>query len=68
MAAIKTNGYVAATLAIQKVMEQPGLTPKQTQAAQETGVALSDQMYEAANKGDANAKQAIDDLRKLRTR
>jgi len=68
MAAIKTNGYVAASLALQKVMADPGLTPQQKQAAQDTGVALSDQMYEAANKGDANAKAAIAELRQLRTR
>jgi hypothetical protein len=68
IAAIKTNGYTSASLALQQLMTQPGLTPQQTRAAQETGTALSDQMYEAANKGDANAKQAIDELRKLRGR
>jgi hypothetical protein len=68
MAAIQTNGYVAASLALQKVMALPGLTPQQVQAAQEAGVALSDQMYEAANKGDANAKQALEELRKSRNR
>jgi len=68
MAAIQTNGYVAASVALQQVMALPGLTPQQSQAAQAAGVALSDQMYDAANKGDANAKQAIEELRKSRGR
>ena len=68
VAAIKTNGYAAASLSLQTVLTQPGLTSEQTQVAQQTATSLSDQMYDAANKGDASAKAALDELRKMRSR
>jgi hypothetical protein len=40
------------------------LAPQQAEAVREVSTAVSDEMYEAANKGDAKAKQAIEDLRK----
>lgn len=68
MAAIKTNGYAPALKALDDVLAQPGLTPEQGAVVKQTSTALSDQMYEAANKGDANAKAALDELRKLKGR
>ncbi len=65
MAAIATNGYTAATVALTTLQRQSGLSPEQLKAINETVTAVSDQMYDAANKGDAAAKQAIQDLRKL---
>jgi hypothetical protein len=64
-AAIKANDYAAAITTLQKLSTTPGLSAEQTHAVQETATAVSDEMYAAANKGDARAKQAIADLRKL---
>ena len=66
--AAKAKQYSTAILGIQKLRQQPGLTPEQTQVMDQTATALSDEMYEAANKGDANAKKSLDDLRKATAR
>jgi hypothetical protein len=62
-AAIATNGYTPAIVAL-KNLQQQSLSPEQLKAVNDTVTAVSDQMYAAANKGDAAAKQAIQDLRK----
>jgi hypothetical protein len=62
-AAIATNGYAAAILSLKNLQAQ-SLTPEQTKAINDTVTAVSDQMYAAANKGDAAAKQALQDLRR----
>ncbi len=62
--ALKTNGYAVTILAIRTLTQGGKLTPEQAKAANETATAASDRMYEAANKGDASALQAIEDLRK----
>lgn len=62
--ALQTNGYAVTILAVRTMLQTGKLTPEQTQAAQETATAANDKMYEAANKGDAAALQAIEDLRK----
>jgi hypothetical protein len=67
-AALKTNGFFAGTVSLMKLQQQTNLTPEQVKAVDETLTALSDQMYAAANKGDANAVQAIKDLQKIRAR
>jgi hypothetical protein len=66
--ALKTNGYAVAIFELQAVLQQPNLSPEQSAAAKETVNAVSAQMYAQANKGDAAARQAIDDLRKARNR
>ncbi len=63
-AAMSTNGFAAATLALQQLLQQTNATPEQIQAAHETVLAVNAKMYEAANKGDANALQSIQELRK----
>ncbi len=68
LAAMNTNGFVTATVALMKLQQVPSLTPDQLKAVNETVTAVSDQMYAAANKGDANAKNAIEELRKLKMR
>ena len=65
--AMKTNGFLAASLALQK-LHQAQLTPEQLRAVEQMGAAVSDQMYDAANKGDAGAAEAIKELRKLSAR
>lgn len=67
-AAAGTNDFALAMLSLQQLQALTNLTAEQRQAVGQTATAISDQMYEAANKGDANAQKAIDDLRKLRLR
>lgn len=62
--ALQTNGYAVTILAVRTMLQTGKLTPEQAQAARETATAASDKMYEAANKGDAQAVQAIEELRK----
>ncbi len=64
-AAIATNGYATAIIALKALQAEPGLSADQLKAVNETVNAVSDQMYAAANKGDANAKQAIQSLRQV---
>ncbi len=66
--AIRANDYAGALTNIQLLSASPGLSADQTAVLQQTGTAVSDQMYDAANKGDARAKAAIEQLRKLRSR
>lgn len=63
LAAMKTNGYAVAMLGFKQLGAQSNLTPEQAKAVGDTATALSDQMYAAANKGDANAVEAIKQLR-----
>lgn len=66
-AAMATNGFVPAMVALKK-LQQAGLTSEQTAAVGATATAVSDEMYAAANKGDARAKEAIVTLRQLNAR
>lgn len=63
-AAMATNGYAAAMMALQQLLEHTNATPEQIQGAHETVLAVNAKMYEAANKGDPNALQSIQELRK----
>lgn len=62
LAAVNTNGYTVAVLTLRE-LSQGTLTPDQSQAVTETLRAINDQMYDAANQGNAAAKAAIDELR-----
>jgi hypothetical protein len=64
-AAMKTNGYAVAIAALTGAKAAAGLSPDQSRAIDETVTAISDQMYEAANREDPAAKQAIEDLRTM---
>jgi len=68
LAAAKTNDFAGAIVGLQRLKQQTGLSAQQTEAIDKSLTAVSDQMYEAANNGDANAKKAINDLRLLRGR
>lgn len=67
-AAATTNDFALAIVTLQQLQTQTNLTAEQRQAVDQTATAVSDQMYDAANKGDPKAQKAIDDLRKLRQR
>lgn len=64
MAAMQTNGFVIATTNLNKMrLENPTPTPDQLAAINGTIKALSKQMENLANKGDANARSALEQLR-----
>jgi hypothetical protein len=67
-AAMKTNGYAAAIMSLQTGRALPGVNPQQAKAFDETVTAVSDQMYDAANRDDPAGKQAIEDLRGVQAR
>lgn len=62
--AVKSKDYAVALGTLNKLAVITNLAPQQAEAVREVSTAVSDEMYEAANKGDAKAKQAIEDLRK----
>lgn len=66
-AAIETNGFLTAMLSLQK-LQRASLTPEQLAAVNATATRVSNDMYDAANKGDASASEAIAKLRKLQAR
>lgn len=66
--AAKAKDYAAALLTFQQLSLRTDLTPEQVKAVEVASTAVSDQMYEAANKGDAEATKAVETLRKARYR
>jgi hypothetical protein len=66
--AIRTNDLALALATLGKLHSTQGLTPEQTKAVEATSTALSDRLYSAANRGDPNAKRALDDLRMMHAR
>lgn len=64
--ALKSKDYAAALGTLNQIAAITNLAPEQAVAVREVSTAASDEMYDAANKGDAKAKQAIEDLRKSR--
>ena len=67
-AAAKAHDYAAALTATAKIANNPALTPEQKKALTETATAISDEMYERANKADAAALKALQELRKANGR
>jgi hypothetical protein len=63
-----TNDFVGASLFLRTVRTMPDLTPEQIEVLNGVGLTLNTKMRAAADKGDANAKQALDELRKLQQR
>lgn len=61
--AVKSNDYFTATMSLKGLFQNPALTPEQKKAVTETSQAVSDNMYDAANKGDESAKNAISAIR-----
>lgn len=66
--ALNSNDLVGAVTNLAKLQVLETLTPDQGQVVRETSAALNDRIHEAANKGDASAKAALDELRKMRSR
>ena len=67
-AAAKTNGYFTAMVVLEKIQSDTTLSVDQQQAIKQFSTTLSDQMYDAANKGNPAATEAIQELHKLRSR
>jgi hypothetical protein len=63
LSASKTNDYAAAYLILRKLAAQPNLSPEQTKLISDETAAVNSRMSEAASKGDANAKKAMQDIR-----
>ena len=68
VAGVKANDYAATLTAVAKLSVNPALTPEQTKALTETATAVSDEMYDKANKGDEAAKQALQTLKAANAR
>jgi hypothetical protein len=68
MATLATNDYVGATLLLQSIQAMPNLAPEQTEALKAARAVVDSKMYEGVNKGDANAKKALEEMRKMRQR
>ncbi|HEY9175627.1 MAG TPA: hypothetical protein VI136_25390 [Verrucomicrobiae bacterium] len=68
MAAATAKDYATALLTFRQLSARTDLTPDQVKAVEQTATAVNDQMYEAANKGDAEALKAIEVMRKARYR
>ena len=63
--AVRSNDYAMALATLGKLGARTDLTPEQQKCITDLSKSVSDQMYDAANKGDAKAKQALEDLRKI---
>ena len=68
LAEAKAKDYAAAMTTLRVLHNKPGLTADQVKALEETTTVVSDEMYAAANKGDAKAVEAIKTLRELQRR
>ena len=64
-ASFKTNDYLGAVLPLQGLQTAPDLAPKQQKAVENALDAVMTKMFEEAAKGDPQALQARDALRKM---
>jgi hypothetical protein len=64
LAAAASNDYATAILGCRKLTATPDITADQRAAANTTLSAVSQKMFDTAQKGDAAAQQAILDVRK----
>jgi hypothetical protein len=64
LSAAGTNGYTTAILTCRKLLTNQDLTPEQRDAINKTQTAVQDKMFDAAQKGNATAQQAVADIRK----
>ncbi len=63
--AMRSNDYVTVFFALRQLRGHEGLTPQQIAAVDAQSTALNDRMATEAEKGDTNALQAIQEIRKL---
>lgn len=68
MAAVAAKNYYEATMVITSMRQGGKLTPEQSKAVDEALVAISDEMYTAASKGDPKAQESLDQLKKMQQR
>lgn len=68
LAAGKTNDYAMSITLLRSLRTEPSMTPKQLEALTDTTAAITEKMMDAANRGDADAKKAMEDLSVLRGR
>lgn len=68
MAASQTNNYTMSIALLRSLRTEPSLTPKQREALADTTSSITEKMMDAANRGDADAKKAMEDLNALRGR
>ena len=62
-AAVKTNGYATAILAL-RVLQRQDLATEQRDAVEQALRAVGDKLYTAAERGDAAAKEDLEQLKK----
>jgi hypothetical protein len=68
VAAAKTNDYVGGMVIFMELQKNTSLTAEQRQAVGDSMTAIQDNVYEGINRGDPKAKEALNELRKLRGR
>ena len=68
LSAAKSKDYSVALGTLFKMAVLTNLAPEQAQAVRDVSTVVTDEVYDVANQGDPKAKQAIDDLRKIRGR
>src|ERR1700712_432565 len=65
-AAAQARDYTNAFAGFKKVLEDPQLSPKASEAARDAMSNLSEELTKAAAGGDQKAKQAVEDMAKMR--
>ena len=68
LTAIKANNYEAGAVALQALRSSPTLNPDQLTAVQDAMAAFQKQLVERADRGDANAKKALETIGAMRRR
>lgn len=68
VSAIQTNNYVGAVVLLQRLRSQRELNGDQLTAVQDTMAAVQQRLAAQADRGDAAAKKAMDDIRSMRRR
>jgi len=63
VSALRTNGYAPALLSLQTLATQPNLSAEQSTAVTDLSRAITDQLFTAASRGDANAIEALKQVR-----
>ncbi|HSU52669.1 MAG TPA: hypothetical protein VLT36_01270 [Candidatus Dormibacteraeota bacterium] len=68
VAGAKTNGYLFAYTNLLALQSQSGLTPEQSKAVEDLMGVVGTRMFEAANKGDAEATKALKQVQAISKR
>jgi hypothetical protein len=68
VSSFKTNDYVTAVVSLQGLQNAAGLAPKQQKTVEDALDAVYTRVFEGATKGDPQALEARDTLRKMQKR